>query len=222
MTIKGVVFDFDGTLADTLADLTDAVNVGLQRFGYPPRLASQIRSWIGNGLPTLCRLAIGDGQDPLPESPEYQHLQQMAAAVTVHYLEHRLDKTAPYPGIPEVLDTLRDTNVAMAVLSNKPHVHTAPMVEALFSRWPWIAIEGCRDDGQRKPDPQTAHTIIAQMGLEPCQVIMIGDAAVDVQTGLNAGMVAVGVTWGFRERDELLSAGAHHIIDRPADLLTLI
>lgn len=222
MHIKGVVFDLDGTLADTLADLTDAINVGLKRFGYPARSASQVRSWIGNGLSTLCRLAIGDVNEPSPGSAEAAHFQQMAAEVTAHYREHRLDKTAAYPGIPEVLDALTDAHILMAVLSNKPHLHTAPMMEALFDQWSWIAIEGCRDDGQRKPDPQIARMIISQMGLEPGQVMMVGDSTVDVQTGLNAGMVSVGVTWGFRDRNELANAGAHHIIDRPGDLLTLI
>ena len=222
MRIKGVVFDLDGTLADTLLDLTDAVNVGLHRFGYPHRPASEVRLWIGNGLPTLCRLAITAGRKPAPEPPEETHIQQMAAAVTAHYREHRLDKTTPYPGIPVVLDALTDARVSMAVLSNKPHQHTAPMVEALFGRWRWIAIEGCRDDGQRKPDPQTTRMIIAQMRLEPGQTMIVGDSAVDVQTGLNAGMVTVGVTWGFRDRAELIDAGAHHIIDRPEDLLALI
>ena len=222
MRINGVIFDFDGTLADTLLDLTDAVNVGLGRFGYPHRPASEVRGWIGNGLPTLCRLAIAAGNTPSAQPPEETHIQQMAAAVTDYYREHRLDKTAPYPGIPVVLDELTDGRVPMAVLSNKPHQHTAPMVEALFGEWPWIAIEGCRDDGQRKPDPQTARTIMAQMRLEPGQVMMVGDSAVDVQTGLNAGMLAIGVTWGFRDRAELIDAGANYLIDRPEDLLALI
>ena len=222
MRIKGVVFDLDGTLADTLADLTDAVNVGLHQFGYPHRPASEVRLWIGNGLPILCRLAITAGNQSALQPPEETHIQQMAAAVTAHYREHRLDKTKPYPGIPAVLDALTDVRVSMAVLSNKPHLHTAPMVEALFGEWPWIAIEGCRDDGQRKPEPQTARTIVARMRLETGQVLMVGDSAVDVQTGLNAGMVTVGVTWGFRDRAELIDAGAHHVIDRPADLLALI
>jgi len=222
MPIKGVIFDFDGTFANTLADLTDAVNVGLHRFGYPHRPASEVRLWIGSGLPTLCRLAIAAGNPPVTVPPGETHIQQMAAVVTEYYLEHRLDKTRPYPGIPAVLDALMDARVSMAVLSNKPHVHTAPMVEALFGERPWTAIEGCRDDDQRKPDPQTARTIMARMRLEPGQVMMVGDSAVDVQTGLNAGMVTVGVTWGFRDRAELIDAGAHHIIDRPEDLLALI
>jgi len=221
MNIKGIVFDFDGTLADTLTDLTDAVNVGLSQFGYPHRSASQIRSWIGIGLPTLCRLAIGGGTEPLPGSPEEAHCDQVADTVTAHYCEHRMDKTAAYPGIPEVLDAFRAAHILMAVLSNKPHQHTAPMVEALFGQWRWVAIEGCRDDGQRKPDPEIALRIVSQMNLEPGQVMMVGDSAVDVQTGLNTGMVAVGVTWGFRDRDELIDAGAHHVIDRPEELLSL-
>jgi len=222
MRIKGIVFDFDGTLADTLLDLTDAVNVGLRRFGYPHRSAPEVRRWIGNGLPTLCRLAIAAGNAPAPEPPEDTQIQQMAAVVTTYYREHRLDKTTPYPGIPAVLDALADGRAPMAVLSNKPHLHTAPMVEALFGEWPWIAIEGCRDEVQRKPDPQIARMIMARMRLEPGQVMMVGDSAVDVQTGMNAGMVTVGATWGFRDRAELIDAGANYILDRPEDLLALI
>jgi len=146
----------------------------------------------------------------------------MAVIVTRHYRQHRLDKTAPYPGVPELLDALTGRRIRMAILTNKPHEHTGPMADALFARWSFVAIEGYRDEGLRKPDPRAALDIVARMQLEPAQVMLVGDSATDVNTALNAGIIPVGVTWGYRDRAELCVAGAAHIIDCPADLLELL
>ena len=214
MNVKGIIFDLDGTLADTLGDLTDAVNVGLEAFGFDDRSTSDVRSWIGEGLPILCRRAVGNA----PHVP----IDEMAAIVTRHYRQHRLDKTAPYPGVPELLDALTGRRIRMAILTNKPHEHTGPMADALFARWSFVAIEGYRDEGLRKPDPRAALDIVARMQLEPAQVMLVGDSATDVNTALNADIIPVGVTWGYRDRAELCVAGAAHMIDCPADLLELL
>lgn len=214
MTAGGVIFDFDGTLADTLADLTDAVNVGLRAFGFPERSLADVRGWIGEGLPILCCRAVG-GDPRVP-------IEEMAAVVTSHYRKHRLDKTAPFPGVPEMLDALSARGVAMAILTNKPHEHTAPMVEALFGRWAFVAVEGYRQEQRRKPDPRAAWEIVAKMGLEPAHVLLVGDSATDILTARNAGLVSVGVTWGYRDRKELIRAGAARLIDHPVELLGLL
>ncbi len=214
MTDKGVIFDLDGTLADTLADLTDAVNVGLRAFGFAERPSCDVRGWIGEGLPTLCSRAVGPaGHVPIDE---------MAAIVTRYYREHRLDKTAPFPGVPGLLDALTERQVPMAILSNKPHEHTGPMAHALFGQWSFVAVQGYREEGWRKPDPRTALGIVARMQLEPGQVMLVGDSATDVNTALNAGLLPVGATWGYRSREELLASGTRHLVDRPEELLALI
>jgi len=221
MLVHGVVFDLDGTLADTLVDLTDAVNVGLRQLGYPPRPADEVRQWIGEGMMILCRRAVTAAAPP-GDAIDDQTVAAMASVFTAHYRAHRLDKTVPYPGIPELLDELAARGLKMAVFSNKPHDHTVALMAALFDRWPWSVVEGSREDRPRKPDPAAGREVLARMGLEPEQAVMVGDSAIDVQAAKNVGAVAVGATWGFRDRAELLEAGADHIIDRPADLLTFL
>lgn len=214
MSIRGVIFDLDGTVADTLPDIAAAVNFGLRSYGLTEQPIEQIRWWVGEGLPTLCRRAVAAA----PEVP----VDEMVRRVTGHYAAHRLDNTAPFGGIPELLDALTDRGLPVAILTNKPHEHTVPMVAALFARWPFTAVEGYREESRRKPDPRTALEIIARMGARPSEVLMVGDSKTDMATAVNAGMIGVGVTWGYRPREELLGAGAAHLIDRPAELLALI
>jgi len=187
VSVCGVIFDLDGTLAHTLPDIADAINAGLRGLGLPPRPESDVRDWVGEGMPKLCERAL-KGHTDLP-------LDEMVVAVTAYYREHRLDKVQPFDGVREILDELARRRIPMAVLSNKPHEHMGPMMEAMFGRWTWVAVEGYREDERRKPDPQTA---------------------------INAGMVPVGCTWGYRSRQELIDAGAQRLIDHPEELIGLL
>ena len=211
---KGVIFDFDGTLAHTLPDIAAALNAGLRELGLPESSESDVRNWIGEGVPTLCRRALAAH----PEVPA----ERLISVVAVHYEIHRLDQVRPFDGIAETLDVLVARRIPLAVLTNKPHVHTVPMVEALFARWPWVAVEGYKVEERRKPDPRNALEIAAKMSLSPAEVMMVGDSFTDIQTAVNAGMIPVGCTWGYRSRDELFAAGARHLLDRPQQLLELI
>jgi phosphoglycolate phosphatase len=267
MSFRGVVFDLDGTLADTLADLTDAVNAGLGHVGLGPQSVGNVRQWIGEGALLLCRRAIAaaspkkgvrpplpdllpekllfsrdpkgnvshpaeKGSDPFlsdpivrvvrPEEVDDTTLAAMASVFTAYYRAHRLDKTGPYPGIPQLLDALTARGLKLAVLSNKPHEHTVALMDALFKKWPWSVVEGGREDRPKKPDPQLTREIVARMGLQPVEVLMVGDSAPDIQAARNIGAPAVGVTWGFRTREELQAAGADHLIDHPKDLLVIL
>ncbi|MEP0843401.1 MAG: HAD family hydrolase [Phycisphaerae bacterium] len=214
MTIHGVIFDLDGTVADTLPDIAAAVNVGLESFGLPPRPTDEVRLMVGEGLPTLCRRAI-EGHPHVP-------LEELVRRVTTHYAGHRLDQTVPFAGVPELLDGLAARGIPIAILTNKPHEHTVPMVEALFGRWRFAAVEGYRREDRRKPDPRTALEIVEAMHARPADVLMVGDSKTDMLTALNAGLVPVGVAWGYRPRAELLAAGARHLLDRPEDLLAIL
>jgi phosphoglycolate phosphatase len=214
MSTPGIIFDFDGTLADTLPDIADAVNVGLQAFGLPAVPTESVRGWIGEGLPILCRRAAG--------TADHVDAQEMADIVTAHYRRHRLDKAAPFDGIPELLDSLTARNVPMAILSNKPHEHTGPMVDALFGKWSFVAVEGYREEPLRKPDPRTTLDVIGQMNLTPDQVLFVGDSGTDIATAVNAGTIAVGVTWGYRDQHELIETGAKHIVDEPDEILQVL
>ncbi|UCD28200.1 MAG: HAD family hydrolase [Planctomycetota bacterium] len=214
MSKKGVIFDFDGTLADTLSDVADAVNAGLRTFGLPERSITEVCSFIGDGIFELCRRAAGESSS-VP-------IEDLAAAIGKYYQQHRMDRATPFPGIPELLDKLTERGISMAVLSNKLHEHTQPMVDELFDKWSFVAVEGCSDEDLRKPDPRRALKIVKKMQLKPTQVMMVGDSSADIITGINAGLIAVGVTWGYRSREELVNAGPKYLIDRPAELLDII
>lgn len=214
MGIQGIIFDLDGTLLDTLPDIAAGVNAGRRAMGLSDWPVADIRQWIGEGLPILCQRALADALD-VP-------VERMLPVVSAYYAAHRLDQAAPYPGIPELLDTLTLRSVAMAILSNKPHEHTVPMCEAVFGQWDWVAVEGYRQADRRKPDPRTALDIAAAMGLPPDRVALVGDSDTDMRTAVNAGVVPVGATWGYRDRDVILAGGARYLIDTPAQLLDLL
>ncbi len=211
--MKGVVFDLDGTLADTLPAIADAINCGLAAIGLPEAPRSEVRRWIGEGLPTLCRRALRGAED-VP-------FDRMVEVVSQHYREHQLDKTVPFPGIPELMDELARQGIPMGVLSNKPHEHTVTMTEAIFGRWRLVAVEGYQEESYRKPDPRTLLQICQAMSLPPRQVMLVGDSNTDIFTARNAGVIAVAATWGYRDRDELIAAGPNYLIDRPEQVLAL-
>lgn len=211
MSARGVIFDLDGTLAHTLPDIVAAVNFGLRSFNLPEQPEMQVRAWIGDGMPMLCQRALA-GQPSV-------FLPDMVERVTGYYREHRMDQARPFEGIPELLDELTARGIPMAVLSNKPHEHAVPMVEALFERWQFVAVEGYREEARRKPDPRTALEIAERMGVPRDQVLMVGDSEPDILTAVNAGLVPVGVTWGYRPVEELAAAGARWLIDHPRELL---
>ena len=214
MPKQGVIFDFDGTLADTLPDIADAVNAGLATYDLPPASLDAVRGWIGDGLPELCRRAAHH-RSGIP-------FDELAARVSAHYREHRLDKATLYEGIRDLLDTLADRSMPMAIVSNKPHRHMGPMTDSLMGQWSFVAVEGCREEDQRKPDPRLTLEVVSQMGLEPAQVWFVGDSAADIEAARNAKTIAVGVTWGYRDRDVLQTAGAAHLIDHPRQLIDLL
>lgn len=212
--MKGVVFDLDGTLADTLPSIADAINYGLAAVGRPEVSRDEVRRWIGEGLPTLCRRALPDADE--------ETFERMMAAVSKHYREHQMDKTVPFPGIPELMDQLARRGVPMGVLSNKPHEHTVTMTKALFGRWPLVAVEGYQEESYRKPDPRTLLRICQAMVLPPREVMLVGDSNTDIFTARNASVIAVAATWGYRDRDELIAAGPNYLIDWPEQVLALI
>jgi phosphoglycolate phosphatase len=214
MTCRGVILDLDGTLADTLRDITDAVNTALAEMDLPGVSTESVRQFVGEGLPTLCRRALGD--------EHLDKLDRMTAAVAGQYRLHELDHTTLYKGVPEMLDALTARRIPLAVLSNKPNDATKRMVSALCGRWRFVAVEGFRDEGHRKPDPRVAVEIVAKMDASPDEVWMLGDSQADVATAKAAGLAAIAVTWGFRDRKVLEALNPDHIIDRPAELLGLL
>jgi phosphoglycolate phosphatase len=209
-----VLFDLDGTLADTLADLAHATNHALAELGCPTHPVDTYRCMVGDGAYNLCLRAL---------PADRQHLADDAMRLMrAHYEAHCFDETRLYPGITELVAALHRRGLKLAVLSNKPDVFTKRMIERYFCPSPFDVVRGQMADVPLKPDPTAARQIAVELGVPTVQWLYLGDTNTDVHTARNAGMCAVGVLWGFRERAELVESGAQHLIAAPEDLLQLL
>jgi len=214
MRYDTVMFDLDGTLLDTLADLTAAGNYALTAVGRPTYSLDDYRTLVGQGVRQLFVDALGpDHQDLLEES-----ITQFKR----YYADHRFDTTAPYAGIDAMLDDLSTAGAKLAVLSNKPHEATVDVVGRYFPLVRWSAIRGYKDGTPPKPEPDSAREVLATVGYPPQRWVYVGDTKVDMLTGKAAGMYTVGVAWGFRSVQELRDNGADAIIQTPAQLVDLV
>ena len=211
--MKALIFDLDGTLADTLRDIMDAMNHALAERGLPVHDADAYRQFVGEGASQLVRNALPPGHE--------SRVPELLAAYRAFYLEHLIVHTQPYPGIRELLAELQAQRLPLAVLSNKPHELTIRIVAELFPDVPFVGVLGQRKDHPRKPDPSGALELCHALGHPPADVALVGDTRTDMQTARAAGMLAIGVRWGFRDPPELLEHGAHHLIEKPTDLLLL-
>ena len=194
----GLLFDLDGTLLDTLGDLTDATNYALRQFGFAERSEAEIRSFVGNGARNLILQAMGVAEDD-------PRIDTVLAVYKQYYDAHCQIRTAPYPGIPEVLAQL--TDFPIAIVSNKPHVATTMLAERYF---PGIYARGEQAGITRKPAPDMLFKTMEDLGVEKC--VYIGDSEVDILTAKNAGAPCVSVLWGFRDREQL-TEGSHFCED---------
>ena len=210
---RAVLFDLDGPLLDTLADLADCMNRVLGRHGFPAHPPDSYRYFVGDGVENLVRRTLP------AERRDEATLRALKADMKEEYGAHWADKTRPYPGIPALLKSLHTRRVPMAVLSNKPHSLTVAVVTHFFGLSPFAAVFGARDGHPHKPDPGAALEIASALALAPAEVLYAGDTDTDMQTAARAGMFAVGVLWGFRPREELLESGAQALAASPADLL---
>ena len=203
------LFDMDGTLLDTLADLTAAVNHTLARYGYPRRTIEQVRKGLGNGAVKLMAAMLPQGE----ETPGFADIMRDYRA---WYQAHACVETCPYPGVPEMLKRLRQRGCKVAIVSNKPHGAACELAERFF---PGVPTFGERPETPRKPAPDMVFHALAALGAEKENAVYVGDSEVDVQTARNAGLPVIGVAWGFRGREALAAAGAETIVDTAAELL---
>jgi phosphoglycolate phosphatase len=213
--LAAVIFDLDGTLLDTLADLTDAVNFGLEKLSAPPRTEKEIESFIGDGAPILISQALPE------DSPDEARVQACLKQMMAFYGENWAQKTRPYEGIPEVLQAYASKNIPMAVLSNKPDEFVADMVDRFFPSKPFSHAWGIRGDGIKKPDPTVALEIAAAWRLPVDAIAFVGDSAIDIETARAAKMLKVAVTWGFRRAEALREYQPDRLFEKASDLLTL-
>ncbi len=212
---QAVLFDLDGTLLDSLGDLAESMNAVLRANALPTHNGEAFRYFIGDGIRELVKRSLP------PSHHDEASLTKFLEAYRKSYAE-RWHLSKPFPKIPALLDELQDRHIALAVVSNKPDPFTQQCVKQLFPRWQWEGVAGQMDGVPRKPDPVGALQIASQLGIPPHACWFVGDSDVDMQTGVNAKMNVVGVTWGFRPEDELRDAGAQHIIASPEELIPLI
>ena len=216
MKYRAVLFDLDGTLLDTIADLTDAMNVALASLGLAGHGVEACKYYVGDGLRNFAARALPAG------ARDEATLDRCCERFRAAYAECWHVKTRPFEGIPELLDGLAERGVTRTVLSNKPDDFTKRLVREMLGRWEFAAVRGVRADGLKKPDPAGAVEIAEQVGVPPAGFLYLGDTDTDMQTATAAGMHAVGVTWGFRPAEELRAHGAEALIDRPTELLGLL
>jgi phosphoglycolate phosphatase len=207
---RAAIFDLDGTLADTLADIATAMNRALASLSLPPHDLAAYRVFVGEGVEHLADRALPPGRADL--RPE------LIERYLARYDEVYLDASVPYPGIVELLDALAARGMPLAVFSNKPHAATQKLVSALFGDTRFVSVAGRKPDVPKKPDPTGALAVARQVGIAPADFIFVGDTAIDMQTAVAAGMIPVGVRWGFRP-EELTANGARFVVATPSDIL---
>lgn len=209
-----VIFDLDGTLLNTLGDLRAATNHALEVRGLPPHSMEEIRQFIGNGIRLLICRAMPKGT---PEAEIDAALDDFKA----YYAAHIHDRTVPYDGIPQLLTALRKRGIKVAVLSNKIDSASQQLIEYFFPGKTDVVF-GEHVGVPRKPDPTSCRMVMQQLGVQPEQVLYVGDSGTDMQTAKNAGLYAVGVTWGFRSKEVLLEYGADILVHRPEQILQIL
>ena len=209
--IKAVLFDLDGTLTDTIQDISDAMNHALRMHDLPGWTVAEYCYLVGDGAKTLAKRAVRDRQDlALSVQKAYQ----------AYYETHNLVTSKPYDGIPEMLDELQKRGYKLAVFSNKPDADTKNVVAHYFPQVKWDVVRGQVEGVPVKPDPMGALAVADVLGVAPDEVLYLGDTATDMNCARNAGMHPVGVLWGFRKEDELRQSGAEVIIAHPREIFT--
>lgn len=212
--IKAVIFDLDGTLLNTLEDLTDSVNAALGQFGFPTRKIEEVRKFVGNGIHKLIERAV-------PEGSTEDEVEHVFIAFREHYLVHCQDKTKPYDGIISMLDTLNHMGYALAIVSNKADAAVKKLSADYFSDEITVAI-GEKEGVKRKPAPDSVYEALRELGVEKEDAIYVGDSDVDIATAKNAGLPCISVTWGFREEAFLKTQEPDYLIHTPEDIFVIL
>lgn len=210
MKYKVILYDMDGTVLDTLGDLTDAVNHTLREFDMPERTEAEVASFLGNGAARLIACSV-------PEGTPQEVTDSVFAAYGPWYTAHCRIKTAPYPGILDMMRRLREQGALQAVISNKQDSAVKPLAEEHFPGLLELAV-GESETVRRKPNPDAVLAAIAHFGADKADCIYIGDTEVDIATARNAGIDCAAVTWGFRSREQVIATGAENIFDTAEEL----
>ncbi len=214
---KLVIFDLDGTLIDTMEDIAGACNHALESCGCPLRRLDEYNMLVGRGIFNLFRGALPE------ERRNEEMVDRMYRHFVPYYNEHICDRTRPYPGIYEMLDRLAAEGIAFAVASNKYQEGTEILIDRLFGKYRFVSILGQREGKPIKPDPEIVNEAMSALeGIQKEDVVYCGDSDVDMQTGINAGVRTIGVTWGFRTREELASYSPWVLAEKAEDICNAV
>ncbi|MBR4601843.1 MAG: HAD-IIIA family hydrolase [Prevotella sp.] len=211
---KAIVFDLDGTLLDTLADLAASTNYALRSCGMPEHSIDDVRRFVGNGVRMLMTRAVPAGES----NPRFD---EAFSVFRQHYMQHCLDTTCPYPGIMDALARLKEKGMMLAIVSNKMQAATEELRQHFFSQYIDVAI-GESAAIRKKPAPDTVNEALRLLGISHDEAIYVGDSDVDIDTARAAMMPCASVLWGFRDRQFLLNHGATRLLSSPEELLSLV
>jgi phosphoglycolate phosphatase len=211
--LRAYIFDLDGTLIDSLEDISVALNAARNDVGMLPVDANQVRTWVGDGLSTLCRRSAPEVNNTV--------LSRLVKRAAHHYAHRPVVHTRTYSNILQLLNLLQSRGAPLAVLSNKPHALTVEIVARLGLAPYFTVVRGSQHEEDRKPDPRAAIEIIAAMRVAPQEAYMVGDSVVDIQTARNAGAKSVAVAWGFQNRDVLEAAKPDFLVSDPLEIAKL-
>ena len=211
---KGVIFDLDGTLLDTIADIGNSTNLMLRGYGFPEHDKAAYKLMVGNGFRDLVKKALPEGKEDL--------VDEAYDKFVYYYDAHYMDETVPYPDIADLLKDLQDEGIKMGVNSNKRDDYTKALLASLFQGITFVEVVGQREGLRTKPYPDGAEVILEAMGLAKEEVVFVGDTKVDIATGKNAGLKTIGCLWGFRDEAELKEAGADYIVSDPKEIFDII
>lgn len=213
--LKAIFFDLDGTLVNSIEDLADASNAALKELGFPTHEVEKYRYFIGDGMRKLIERILPE------ENRNDEMIDNCHKIFRNIYDKNYLNKTAAYDGIEEMLEKLKQKGYKLVVVSNKVDVMAKKIVDEIFPNIFDFA-SGKVDNLPTKPDPTLTLSIMKELGLEPNECAFVGDSGMDMKTGVNTGAVPIGVSWGFREKEELLENGAKYIIDAPKHMLDVL
>lgn len=209
---KTYIFDLDGTLLSTLNDLASSTNYALRWAGMPERTIEEVRMFVGNGVKLLMERAIPEGVN----NPKFE---ETYAKFREHYMEHNLDTTRPYNGVPELLHELKRRGKHLAIVSNKFYAATQDLAKHFFPDTIEVAI-GERENIRKKPAPDTILEALRQLNVSKEDAVYIGDSDVDIMTAKNCGLPCISVLWGFRDKDFLIEHGGSLFVDKPIEILS--
>lgn len=213
--IKGIIFDLDGTLLDTLEDIADSANEALNLAGFDSHPLDEYRFYVGNGVENLVKKI-------LPDDCDDHVIARVIDDFKSAYARNYANKCQPYPGIMDLLEELSKCGIMLGVCSNKPDAFTQIMVDLYFKDFDFVAVTGERKELPRKPNAAMVHYILDKMNLSVDECLFVGDSDVDVKTAINAGLRSIGVKWGFRPIQELIDAKVTYIVSHPKEISYLL